>query len=443
MNTNRYRHELVLAHLHHAWRVLADYLPPQEAADLVLTLLFWRYYSMEWDAERRRLRKYYRAQFGQPTQLPHPGADQLAEVVANQGRLRLDEAASWLALTGRERQDGNTLFFALQAFCACQSAPDAMLAMLRPQRFAPGSRHFALGDQTPLLAEVLQRLGQMDFGFYREEAPLDVPLLFAAAYQTVQASGPAPGQATLYLMAELLNPRADERVFDPACGSGQALAACARTVRGPWAGLQAHLTGHASAPDQLALAQMLLLTHRLDRFVLREPLAAALLPVATPPPCADLLAEVIVSDQVGATSAVPAPDRLAWLDAASRYCLPGSGRIALAVAADWLRGEASLPLRTELVQRGWLDVVAWLPPQSKEASAVLLLRPDRRASTVRVLAHAVPGDSGSLSAAGNQPGVHQLIWAYRQGQEGPGRTPWLRELAAPTLAQQQYRLEMV
>jgi SAM-dependent methyltransferase len=435
MNTNRYRHERVLALLHHAWRVLADYLPPQEAADLVLTLLFWRYYSMEWEAERRRLRKYYRAQFSQPTHLPHAGADQLAETTANQGRLRLDEAASWLALTGRERQDGNTLFFALQAFCARQSEPEAMLAMLRPQRFALGSRRFAEGDQTPLLAEVLHRLGQTDFGFYREEAPLDVPLLFAAAYQTVQASGPQPGQATLYLMAELLNPRADERVLDPDCGSGQALAACARTVRGPWAGLQAHLRGYSGDPDQLALAQMLLLTHRLDRFVLREA------PAVAPPLGADLLAEVIVSDQVGATSATPGPDRLAWLEAASRYCLPGSGRIALAVAADWLRGEASLPLRTELVQRGWLDVVAWLPPQSNEASAVLLLRPAKRASTVRVLG--LPGDSGSLSGTCEQPGVHQLVWAYRQEQAGAGRTPWLHELAAPTLAQQQYRLEMV
>jgi hypothetical protein len=440
MNTNRYRHERVLALLHHAWQVLADYLPPQEAADLVLTLLFWRYYSMEWDAERRRLRKHYRAKFGQPTQLTHAGADRLAEAAANQGRLRLDEAASWLALT-RPAQDGNTLFFALQAFCARQSEPDAMLAMLRPQRFAPGSQHFARGDQTPLLAEVLQRLGQTDFGFYRDEAPLDVPLLFAAAYQTVQASGPQPGQATLYLMAELLNPRAGERVLDPDCCGGQALAGCARTVRGPWPGLQAHLTGYTSDPDQLALAQMLLLTHRLDRFVLREPPAAAPPSVVAPPLGAGLLAEVIVSDQVGSTGAAPAPDMLAWLEAASCYCLPGSGRIALAVAADWLRGSASLLLRTELVQRGWLDLVAWLPPQSNEASAVLLLRPAKHAGTVRVLG--LPGDRGSLSGACDPPGVHQLIWAYRQEQAGAGRTPWLRELATPTLAQQQYRLEVV
>jgi hypothetical protein len=434
MTTNRYRHDRVLGGLEHAWRVLRDYVPQTEAADLVLTLFFWLYHSREWAAERERLRRHYRKYFSRPTKTPDAGADGVADEAANRGPFRFDDSSSWLALAGHKGQDGNALFLALEVFCAHQSRPDVMRAMLRPARFATGSRHFDEGDQTPLLAEVLHRLGQIDFGFCRTEAPLNIPLLFAAAYQTVQADGPLPAQATLSLMAQLLAPRHGESVLDPACASGQALAACTRTASGALGGLRPRLTGHAPDPAQLALAHMLLLTHRNDQFTLAPP------PSAEAPDGAVQQADVIVLDQVVASAAREAPDMLRWL-APAAVQLTANGRMALAVTADWLRHVASLPLRTQLVQRGWLDAVAWLPQQSDEATAVLLLRPGQQQRTVRVLAHAVPGDCGDWDETRGQPGVHQLIWAYQYACQGAGRAPWLHEREAAALVQQQYRLD--
>ncbi len=434
METNRYRHERVLYGLEHAWRVLRDYVPPAEAADLILTLFFWLYHSREWSAERARLYKFYRKSSFLPINIPNAGADAEAERAANRGKFCFVAGSHWPTTPERKGQDGNTVFLALEAFCAAQRSPDLMRTMLRPARFANGSGHFAKGDQTPLLAEVLHRLEQIDFGFCRTEAPLNIPLLFAAAYQTVQADGPLPMHATLSLMAQLLAPCIGESVLDASGTSGQALAACIR-VNGTLNRLQLHLTSHAGASAQLALAHMLLLTHQHHQFT-----PAALPPGAAVPSGPSQPTDMIVLDQVMASAASPAPDMLRALALAAHQLHPKKGRMALAVTAQWLRHAASLPLRTQLVQRGWLDAVCWLPQQSAEATAVLLLRPGQQCRTVRVLAHEVPGAPVEWSETRGQPGVHQLIWAYQYALQG-GRPPWLHEREAAALVQQQYRLD--
>lgn len=345
-------------------------------------------------------------------------------------------------------QCGNAIQSALQVWISRQ--PDKEMgqllqAMLRPERIGYVGGLFATVNNHHGLAEIIGLIGQINL-----DPATPSPACGALFNQAMNllGTGPAPAmQDAMPLLAQLLQPRANEIVFDPVCGQGGLLHACAADLAMRDSQARLFLHGLEQNENDWALANMLLYLsgvapHRLCRGgPLHTNIALQAFQKLTP---ADIVLAVVPErdNPVGHATAISTLDSRFPQGVPTNiglftiwHCLasmkPDSGRMGVLVPSALLASSEGKTLCRYLLKNNLLDAVIELPPADQPLPLILLIRQQRTHSAIAFIGN--QHDRGAITAA---------YGAWQHGQPQGQPHPALREIDPASVAQHDWSLEM-
>jgi hypothetical protein len=377
-------------------------------ADALLTLLFFRLVSCHWTEEAMRF------------QVAGKASETLLQAMLDSGQFLMSANAMFAnCRAGNPAHLGAAIQETMQTWINSQVSDTAhkkLAAILRPERF---------GNLFADASELAKALDLIDAITIDPATPSpQLGALFAQAMHLL-GSGPAPAvQDAMVRLAQLVQPQANEIVFDPACGQGNLLQSCAAALalRAPASTM--HLCGMQALPDDWALACMLLHLSGQHHFSLtlggptHTPIAAQIFQQVTP---ADLVVTMLVHK-------TPMAQAVTTLRYALACMKPDTGRMGVLVPLSLLASIEGKTIIRLLLEQDFLD--AAVGPLTDDASPllILLLRQQRTRVPVAFISAAPDGDAADNAAA--------ALAAWQQGQSHAA----LRELDPQAIANRQYTL---
>lgn len=334
-----------------------------------------------------------------------------------------------------------------QALLALEKAqPDKLKNMFGDLVF-DYSPIFAPFDSDVLLQSVLNALAQSELSMRpsRFADPGQIGQCFSALIEKFMCEfRPAPllcptPIAVAQLMATLLAPEPDDIIYDPACGTGALLVACAQWVQHRFARRECRLLGQDFSHDALRLGRMQLLLQRMDNHsllhgdTLSNPMHAnmiqeqMILPqvdiaVCHPP---EMLPEHWLT-QLAATPSAEATLNMPLDESASLAfvlhmldCLkPDTGRMGAvlprSIFGDGEHDQGILRMLLEAnCMEGVICLPRWLFAHPEQPQVMMLLRRNRQNNKLCWL------DASGI-AADNATTFNRLPDFYRLGRDVPG-----------------------
>ena len=238
-----------------------------------------------------------------------------------------------------------------------------------------------------------------------------------------------------HIMASLLAPRAGESIYDPACGAGYLLAACAQWVRSKHTSQEFFLFGEDYSYDNLRLARMqLLLMNNQHQLRHTESLNAPAFLTANdelpqfdialchpPENIPEWLARMLAENSFRQfDQGIPDQDKAGFGFVLHMLASlkPETGRMAaLLPFAALVRGGSDQAIRQKLLEANLIDAVIclpnWLFPHTNRRYAIVILQHGRLDQRVCMM-------DASHIAKGNQIAVDRIAEFYRIGRNVPG-----------------------
>jgi hypothetical protein len=218
-----------------------DSAPVNWVAHCLTRLFFWRAVSLRWQVATG------------------PQRNQLNTVLCLSDATLYDAvlpaAAAQDTPPGAALETAHAIAHTLAALCQAQTDPALWHATLQPEQFRPG---------TPDAASVLLRLYQGMNTLWPAGNTVSAPDVFTCMVLLLQREWPTTPPAMADFLLAMLQPQANEIIFDPCCGSGRLLRACAERLQhngGQPESRQALLIGQDSEPEAVALARLHLVLH--------------------------------------------------------------------------------------------------------------------------------------------------------------------------------------
>jgi type I restriction enzyme M protein len=411
------------------WDAANSLRGPVDAADFkayVFPLLFYKWISDTWDMEHAEAV----ADFGE---------DVAASDEAEYHRFVIPSGCHWSNLRTTTSNVGVKLQRILDR-----------IQQANPEKLAGIFGDVAWGNKERLPEPAL--LGLVDTFDRLTLNPQAVPHdMLGAAYeyllkQFADESGRKAGEfftprAVVLLLVKILDPRAEETIYDPACGSGGMLVETIGEVRENGGDTRTlRLYGQEVNLTTSSIARMNLYLHNIEDFqilrgdTLRDPrfrdpdgaIAKFDVVIANPPfSLKNWGADTWVRDPRALFGVPPASSAdLAWVQHMHASMRPETGRVGVVMPHGVLfRGGAEKQIRQGLVESDLLDAVIGLPPNlfySTGIPACLLIlraaKPEQRKGGVLFV-----DGSKQFTKAKNQnrltvPGIRAVVTAYRTGQ---------------------------
>jgi N-6 DNA Methylase len=390
-------------------------------ADILLTLLFWKLMSAWHQGKANRFQQDYH----QP--------DVRIKAIMAENCLRMNESARYDSCHWeRPEQACAALRDGLYRWHSLQSHT-SLYGILRPERFGTMSRHYPLLSNSGVLADVITLIGGLSF--HDVKPALTIGEIFSRAVDILQADEHALRPVLVQFMLDVLQPLPLDRIYDPACGNGQLLLACARDMAQRVPRHQMHLAGHEARLNQWALSKMQLLCHGLTLHqltngdALDQPVAGMMgLPVI------DVVLTYLPGEQQDWKHAAAKDDRRFPADPPKHASLAliwhglaqlqhESARMGVILPLHLLDGDEGMALRRYLIQQHCLEAVIELPGLASQGhlSGMLVLRHHHISRTVAFIS----GNPLISPALANHqdlglPDLLEAYRAFRQLQSKPG-----------------------
>ena len=282
-------------------------------------------------------------------------------------------------------QQANHIADTLTALCQAQTNPERWHATIQPDQFRPSS-----GAAAATLLRMAQRMAELWSAGEMAEASTVlycVPLFFSGA-------APALPLELARGLIDLLQPQANQIVFDACCGSGKLLCHVVEYLRNVRSGKattearQALLIGQDAAPEAVALAHMNLAilgwgytrweTWRAKRGATRQ--SPGLKQEGGQPLFADVVLAIVTE-----------PPTLAWARHILASLHPHRGRMALVLDSVWLTTKDGKRLSQYLLDQKLLQAIIELPanclPQHSITPICLMVNASHAMESVAFLSH--------------------------------------------------------
>ena len=390
-------------------------------ADILLTLLFWKLMSACHQGKASRFQQHYH----QP--------DVRVKTIMAGNCLRMAEAALYDSCNwGRPEQACAALREGLYRWHNLQSHA-SLYSILRPERFGTMSSYYPLFSNAGILADVITLIGGMSFS--NVKPLLTSGEIFSSAVEIFQTDEHALRPVLVQFMLDVLQPLPVDRIYDPACGNGQLLLACARDMAQRVPRHQMHLVGHEARLNQWALSKMQLLCHGLtlhqltNTDALDKPLSGMM-----GLPAIDVVLTYLPGDQQDWKHAAAKDDRRFPVEPPKHASLAliwhglaqlqhESARMGVILPLRLLDGDEGLVLRRHLIQQHYLEAVIELPglPSRGKLSGLLVLR---QHPITRTVAFISDNPLMSPALANHQgfdlPDILEAYRAFRNLQSKPG-----------------------
>jgi type I restriction enzyme M protein len=412
------------------WDAANSLRGPVDAADFkafVFPLLFYKWVSDTWDMEHAEAV----ADFGE---------DVAPEDEAEYHRFLIPRGCHWSDLRSTTSNVGVKLQRILDR-----------VQQANPEKLAGIFGDVAWGNKERLPEPALQSL--IDTFDRLTLNPQAVPHdMLGAAYeyllkQFADESGRKAGEfftprAVVLLLVKILDPRPEETIYDPACGSGGMLVETIGEVREKGGDTRTlRLYGQEVNLTTSSIARMNLYLHDIEDFqilrgdTLRDPrfrdpdgaIAKFDVVIANPPfSLKNWGADTWVADPRAMFGVPPASSAdLAWVQHMVASMRPGTGRVGVVMPHGVLfRGGAEKQIRQGLVESDLLDAVIGLPPNlfySTSIPACLLIfrsgKPDQRRSTVLFIDGSTQFAKGKNQNHLTVSGIRAIVAAYRSGMD--------------------------
>ena len=426
--------------LQEAQQMMPFPLMSETSSNLVLTLAFIKLLTIHWHKQTQHI----------PDGMNH--ATWFASMAAS-GRIVMDDDCTFDAmLRGEPDQAGTTVNNALLRLTQLQPH-GALDGVFRPENYVFLSGYFKLIGNPAKLATILANVDNAKW----RSASLSLACgdAFANAIGQMLPEQPQTNRDLARLMARLLDPQPTESVFDPACGVGLSLLACAQVLAEREPGASLHLHGMEPAWHCWTLAKMLMLLadYPQARILPMAPLRPGMLELGQQKfPLADMVLTIVPEEasQSPVTRVKPHHRRK------TRHSLPEDGRAALAwqalnsmkkrgrmallLPANGLNMNDQVALGQHLVESNLLEAVIRVPACSAARPAkealLLLVRGARTQTDVAFISPngLAQGNDTQIDA----DAILQALQAFREGKTHPA----LLVLPPSVIASQQYQLDV-
>ena len=258
----------ILTALYQALRLMPPSLAPAVNADIVLTLLFWRLLS-----DKATNKVVWREH-------THPVPSAVVRQLMVNNHIIVPANCRYESCHWRHpNQAMHALRRALYRWVNAQANP-LLETILRPVRFSQLNPLLAIFLYSEVLAQVITRIGQIDFARVAKNVTVGEIFSRARALLLIEEEVELLRSDHLeaQLMARLLQPLASDTLFDPQFGNGQRLMACVEQVASSVPKHQMILYGQETNARQYALTKMDLICQGLTRHQLKnsDPLNAPL-----------------------------------------------------------------------------------------------------------------------------------------------------------------------
>ncbi len=424
-----------------------QHLPFRLRQDYFLALVFYKAICDHWQEDADDLLKSY-------PDVNNAQHTQLRAELLQQARFVIPQEAHFqTCLTGSNAQ--NIGAHIDQALSMLEIANPAKLTGLfrdLPFEFAKQS---AFAGQNTLFQAVLSDLSKPELDFRPSRFPYEamVGQIFSLLLERFTFSArisadncPTP-IAVAHLMASLLAPRVGQSIYDPACGAGNLLAACAQWIRTKHISQEFFLFGEDFSYDNVRLARMQLLLLNIEHQLryteslnapaflsANEKLPQFDIAICHPPEkISSSLAQMLAENTYKQFDmGVPDQDKVGFGFVLHMLaCLkPEAGRMAaLLPYAALVRGGSDQVIRQQLLHANLIDAVIyppnWLFPHAHCRYAIVILQHGRVDQRVCMM-------DASHIAKGNQIAVDRIADFYRIGRDVPSyaRMVKVKELIA-------------
>jgi N-6 DNA Methylase len=433
-------------------------MPLAASADMLLTLLFWKLMS-DWVCGRaQRSPNHYQ------------GYSAKIHIIRQRNHIAFNEASLFEACVWARPQDAYmAVRDSLSCWISLQTNP-MLNSLLRPERFDQSHPNYTLFAPTGLLAELMELIGGMSFDQYGTIDP-DTPLIstgeiFSKAAEILEISPqPLPHEVTQLIVA-LLNPRPIDIIYDPACSDPQLLLACATAMRKNVPNHQMLFLGNEANVNRLALAEMKLLAHGLQLFILAgtdalNPTGSIDFPDTTTQIASRPAAKVVLTciplqahdwDYASAANdprfplSAPKDSRIALIWHCLAQMKDEHSRMGMILPLTLLDSEEGLVLRRHLVQKSHLEALVELPGTQHDGQelTLMVLRPLNPFSQFAFISSKVVMPSGSKrkqpdSAQYGSPAILAAYSAFRGMQNAP---PYMAVIGHKVLAAYEYQFNL-
>ncbi len=383
---------------------------------MVLTLLFWHMASLLWQRGSK----------------PGPDAGGMPDATPpSQPIIMSDDCLFSACFRQAPAQPGNAIQTALTKLAGLQ--PHGMLNnVLRPERFVFLASFLAENQDTRALFDMAEFINMMTFTETRPSLAYGRQFLEAIASLAPQHSRPVRDAATL--MARLLQPQPGEIIFDPACGQGYALMACALELAQHFPTAEPRLNGLEADQAHWSLAKMLMALSGMRHAQLANVAALAqslTIQTAQGLSPADIVVSIIPDQALPWSHALaltekdrrfpvrpPSDSRIALVWHALASLKPNGGRMAMLISHAALATTDGEALRRYLVQHNLLDAVIDLPTPDpfsphgdpKRIPVLLILRRQKSHSTIAFIGQHQRAGQFALTREADR--ANQIVAAY-------------------------------
>ena len=420
------------------WKIskhFPQHLPFRLRQDYFLTLVFYKAICDHWQEDANELLKSY-------PDVNNAQHTQLRTELLEQARFVIPDAAHFgTCLASSNAQNiGQQLEQALSMLEIAN--PTKLKGLFQDLPFAQ-AKQAAFAGQEQVFEVVLADLNEPECDLRPSRFPFATMVgqifaklqeRFTFAARVADDKCPTP-IAVAHIMASLLAPRAGQSVYDPACGAGYLLAACAQWIRSKHTSQEFFLFGEDYSYDNVRLARMQLLLLNIQHQLRHtESLnAPAFLTVDDELPQFDIalchppenipewLTQMLAQNSFHQfDKGIPDQDKAGFGFVLHMLaCLkPETGRMAaLLPYAALVRGGSDQAIRQKLLEANLIDAVIclpnWLFPHANRRYAIVILQHGRVDQRVCMM-------DASHIAKGNQIAVDRIADFYRIGRDVPG-----------------------
>lgn len=393
---------------------------------IMLTLLFWHMASSLW----------------QRASVPSPdaGGTLAATPPATQESHQIimsDDCLFSTCFAITPAEPGNAIQTALIKLAELQPH-GALNNVLRPERFVFLASFLAQNHDTQALFEIVEFINMMTFTEGRPSLACGSQFLAAITSLSPQHNRPVRDAATL--MARLLKPQPGEIVFDPACGQGHALMACALELTQHFPKAAPRLNGLEADQDHWSLAKMLMMLSGMRHAQLANVAALAqsmTIQEAQALSPADIVLTIIPDKALPWSHALalrardprfpvrpPVDSRVALVWHALASLKPNGGRMAILISHAALATTDGDALRRYLVMQNLLEAVIDLPIPSRACTGradtgrlplLLIIRHQKAPSAIAFIGQ--HQHEGQFSLTSEADMGHQIVTAYAAFQQ--------------------------
>ncbi len=394
---------------------------PDTGAGMVLTLLFWHMASLLWQRASLPAAEAGDTQAATPPSMPEPKQIIMSRDCVFSTCFRMAHA-----------EPGNAIQAALTKLAELQPH-GALNNVLRPERFAILASFLAQNQDKQALFDIAGFITMMTFTETRPS--LVYGRQFLAAITSLKPQHNRPVRDAANLMARLLKPQPGEIIFDPACGQGHALMACALELAQHFPTAEPRINGLEANQEYWSLAKMMMLLSGVRHAQLANVAALAhslTIQKAQGVSPADIVLTIIPDQALPWSHALalreadprfpvrpPIDSRVALVWHALASLQPNGGRMAILISQQALATTDGDALRRYLVLHNLLEAVIDLPIPSRDETAplpLLLIIRHKKAHSAIAFIGQYP-HAGQFALTSDADMSNQIVAAYGAFQQ--------------------------